>query len=107
MQLTEAEIERLIEQYVWAGRHVATDGTLELGLKGTDKAAHAIAEKMREGVVFWDEGEAHSMGYTSKDRLLAVNGHRMQLAVYGFSPEELARLEGQLVTVTVAKKEEK
>ena len=104
MQLAEAKIEQLLCEHIQMPRNAIEEMDYQEGVKD---AAHAIAEKMREGVVAKIHGRwtTDDLGY----HVLTVDSHsnwegqkiRMATVMQG----QLENYYGQRVTVTVRKEE--
>lgn len=127
MQLSEEEIKAILSQHIrWGARALDHEleledlvGMVEIRVLGLTSAAHAIAEKLAEGVVWEAEGKGrHEISQVlfelSGGKERQVRSTNIHVWKEGAKrPTILARIfdeldiDGQLVTVTVRKVEER
>jgi len=103
MQLSEKEIERLIRKYTLVGRVASftpahPDG--EPAVSGAPAATHAIAERMREGVVLETKGAWLPPSATHKGILWIAGDEYSPAVMTGGLPTIMEGKERVTVTVT-------
>ena len=104
--MNEKEFERLILDNTFVGRVASftkehPDG--EPAVRGARAAAHAIAEKMAERVVFSKSGEIRVNYAAGATEVIYQNGNLW--SGIRIAEDTLDELDGQRATVTVTKEE--